>query len=244
MQLSKLRGTALALLLVACGDDSGGNDETTTDAAATETPKSDSGLDSGHAAGSDTGVAILKDSSVADTGTKPVTDSGTPAATDGGGAVADTGTPTTVADAATPDAGGNTTPDAGSTTPDAGPTTTEESFAALYSSIFRQTCATPTCHGSPTHTSGLRMDSTAAMHASLLKMVGADQSGSPGSPCSKMTTLPRVTPGDPSKSWLMVMIKPTPPCGMQMPPPADGPKLSDAQQKRISNWIAQGAKNN
>ena len=226
MQLSRLCSTALVLVLVACGDDSGGGDgETSGDAAVTENPKSDGGLDSGNAAPADTGVTIRNDSSVADTGTKPPTDSGTPTPTDGGGTVADTGTPTTA-------------PDAGPTS-DAG--ATGESFAALYASIFMPKCLS--CHNG-THTSGLHMDSVGSMHTSLLKATGADQTGSPGSPCATKTTNPRVTPGDPSKSWLLVMIAPSPPCGKQMPPPDDGPKLSDAEQKRIRDWIAQGAKNN
>lgn len=231
MQLSRLRSTALVLLLVACGDDSGGGGgETANDGSVTETPKSDGGLDSGNAAAADTGVTIRNDSSVADTGTKPPTDSGTPTPTDAGGPVADTGTPTTP-------------PDAGGTTPDAGQPATGESFAALYASIFMPKCATAPCHGSGTHTSGLFMNSLNAAHTALLKQTGSNQSGSPGSPCATMTTNPRVTPGDTSKSWLLVMIAPGPPCGKQMPPdPAQ--KLSGAEQKRISDWIAQGAKNN
>jgi hypothetical protein len=227
MQLSTLRSTALALLLVACGDDSGGGGETTNDAAVSETPKSDGGLDSGNAAVTDTGVTIRNDSSVPDTGTKPATDSGTPTETDGGGTVADTGTSTTPTDA-------------GSTPTDAGPAATGESFAALYADIFSPRCKS--CH-TATHTSGLFMDSIASMYPALLKATGSNQSGSPGSPCATMTTNPRVAPGDPSKSWILVMLAPPPHCGKQMPPdPAE--KLSAAEQKRISDWIAQGAKNN
>lgn len=229
MQLSRLCSTALVLLLVACGDDSGGGgDGTTNDGSVTETPKSDGGLDSGNAAPADTGVTIRNDSSVADTGTKPATDSATPTPTDAGGTVADTGTPTTPSDAG------------GTTTPDAGQPATGESFAALYASIFMPKCRS--CHNA-THTSGLFMDSASSTYTALLKMTGANQSGSPGSPCAAMTTNPRVTPGDPSKSWLLVMIAPNPPCGMQMPPGA-AQKLSADEQKRVSDWIAQGAKNN
>jgi len=228
MQLSRLCSTALVLLLVACGDDSGGGDgETTNDASVTEAPKSDGGLDSGNAAAADTGVTIRNDSSVADSGTKPATDSGTPTPTDAGGTVADTGTP-------------STPPDAGGTTPDAGQPATGESFAALYASIFMPKCATPTCHGSGTHRSGLFLSTVGAGYTSLLKAAGADESGA-GSAC-KDQPKKRVTPGSPQQSLLVDMIGPPPHCGIQMPP--NGPYLSAAEQKRISDWIAQGAKNN
>ena len=207
MQLSWLRSTALVLVLTACGEDGGGDDgKTQDDAAVTATPKADAGSNAGSSPGSDAGVAILKDSSVPDTGTKP------PVADSGPGAVADAGAAAMRAAARAPmralrtraarrrrrDAGGATPVDAGGGTP------VEESFAALYASIFMPKCATAPCHLSATHTSGLHMDSLNSMHASLLKAVGTDQNGSPGSPCSTMTTNPRVAPGDPAKSWLLV----------------------------------------
>jgi hypothetical protein len=238
MQLSWLRSSALALLLVACGDDSGGGDgETQDDASVTETPKGDSGIDSGRPVGSDGAVTDLKDSSAADTGTKPpVADSGTTVPGSDSGVVADAGVTT--------DAGGATTPDAGAATPDAGSTATGESFAKLYSDIFSKKCTT-TCH-TATATSGLRMDSAASMYTSLGKPTGTDMMGSPGSVCAaKMPAVPpRLTPGDPSKSLIYLMVTTQFPCGKQMPPPDNGPKLSDAEQGRIRDWVAQGAKNN
>jgi len=251
MQLSWLRSTALVLLITACGEDGGGDDgKTQEDAAASGTPKADggsnagsiSGSDAGSSSGSDAGVAIRNDSSVPDTGTKPPAGDSGPGAVADAGAVSDAGGSTST-DAGATDAGGPTTPvDAGGTTPvDAGGgTPTEESFAALYASIFMPKCASAPCHGSTTHRSGLFLNTAAAAHTSLLKAAGADESGD-GSVCKEQPKK-RVTPGAPEQSLLVDMIAPPPHCGVQMPP--SGEKLSAAEQKRISDWIAQGAKNN
>jgi len=226
MQLSWLRSAALVLLVAACGDDSGGDDGLTKDDAAVT--GTDGGTESGSSSGTDTGVPSPKDSGVADTGSKPpVGDSGpapVPDAGDAGGS--------TVTDAGATD-GGGTTPDAGGAT--------GESFAALYASIFMPKCATASCHGSTTHRSGLFMNTAGAAYTSLLKAVGADESGD-GSACQEQPKQTRVTPGSPQQSLLVDMIAPSPPCGVQMPP--TGEKLSTAQRMRISDWIAQGAKNN
>ncbi|HET8932780.1 MAG TPA: hypothetical protein VFN67_05035, partial [Polyangiales bacterium] len=69
------------------------------------------------------------------------------------------------------------------------------------------------------------------LHAS---MVGVAASGEG---CKDLTVMPRVQPGDPERSLLMIKLLPGPPCGKIMPP-AEVQALSAAELDTVRTWIA------
>jgi hypothetical protein len=116
-----------------------------------------------------------------------------------------------------------------------------ESFAAIYSSILMNTtynCTGPVCHGRTeamaASVGNLSLSSAAVAYTQLVKKV------SDGSACAGKT---RVVPGDPSGSLFVQKLRGTTTmCGGSMPVNAD--ELTDAELKRITDWISGGACNN
>lgn len=93
---------------------------------------------------------------------------------------------------------------------------TEKVLPVLQANCYR-------CHGGTNHRGGLNMDTREA----LLK------GGHHG---------PAVVPGDPSKSWMVTLIRHEGPADDPMNmPPAPKPKLSDADIAVVENWIKAGA---
>lgn len=85
------------------------------------------------------------------------------------------------------------------------------------------------------HESNLDMSSKALAYANLVDAASA------GSKCGD-AGLTRVVPGQPSQSLMFLKVKPTPPCGDQMPAFGTG-FLTQAEIDRIQAWIARGAPN-
>jgi hypothetical protein len=106
-----------------------------------------------------------------------------------------------------------------------------ESFAAIYESILKNTtynCAGPLCHGRETAMAmpvgNLSLSSADVAYMQLVKV------DSTGMACSGM---PRVVPGDPEGTTT---------CGGVMPVGAD--EISEADLKRVTDWISGGACDN
>ena len=90
--------------------------------------------------------------------------------------------------------------------------------------IFTRSCALSGCHGGAAPTFGLDLTAGKAI-ASLVDV-----------PSLQNAALIRLVPGDPASSLLVAKLKPSPPVGTPMPPPAGG--LSDADIKTIEDWVS------
>jgi hypothetical protein len=118
--------------------------------------------------------------------------------------------------------------------------------------FFSVTCAFGGCHDGLTRKNGLYLGpnfndgaADATTRGEVLQSLLA--------PATTTADLPRVTPGDPSRSFLMLKVQgcqnrlglacnsalPDEPCGAQMP--ALSPPLTAEKRSLLARWIAQGA---
>jgi hypothetical protein len=102
-------------------------------------------------------------------------------------------------------------------------------LAEIQQSIFTPTCALPTCHDAATHFEDLNL--TDGVSASQLVGVPAVEA-----------TMPRVDPGHPENSFLLVKVQGKPPTGQGEQMPLTGGPLTADQIELVRNWILQGAK--
>ena len=107
------------------------------------------------------------------------------------------------------------------------------SFSANVAPIFDKRCAAGGCHSIATHQAGLTLDPSVAYES----LVGVSSSLQP--------SLKRVTPFEPSQSWLVTMISADDAArqGISRMPLATYP-LTDNQIATIVRWIEQGALRN
>jgi hypothetical protein len=98
----------------------------------------------------------------------------------------------------------------------------------IFAIFERAACRSAFCHGAGT--GELDFSTPEQLHAS---MVGVRASGEG----CKDLPLPRVQPGDPEHSLLMIKLRPGPPCGKIMPPAALQ-ALTPADIQAVSDWIA------
>jgi hypothetical protein len=92
--------------------------------------------------------------------------------------------------------------------------------------IFSEGCAFAGCHTGAGAAAGLRLDAGYVFES----LVGAPSEQSP---------LARVEPGDPSRSYVVEKLGPSPSVGARMP--LGRPAFDDATIAMISDWIARGA---
>jgi hypothetical protein len=92
----------------------------------------------------------------------------------------------------------------------------------------RAACRSAFCHGAGT--GELDFNTPEALHASLVGVPAV------GDGC-KDSALPRVQPGDPEHSLLLIKLRPGPPCGKIMPPAAIQ-ALTEADIQQVADWIA------
>lgn len=104
-----------------------------------------------------------------------------------------------------------------------------EGVEAVFEIFERAACRTAFCHGAGT--GELDFTTPEQLHASMLGVAAS------GEGCKELTTMPRVQPGDPERSLLMIKLLPGPPCGKIMPPAALQ-ALSDADLDVVRRWIA------
>lgn len=116
------------------------------------------------------------------------------------------------------------------------------SFSTDVMPVFGQSCAFSTCHGSnvgPANGVFLGRDA-AKVHAAIVNI-----------PAGELPSMPFVTPGDPSKSYLMRKMDGSQ-CALdaqctggscQDSMPKSSTKLEVATRDIVRRWIAQGAKN-
>lgn len=112
-------------------------------------------------------------------------------------------------------------------------TTKCEGVEQVFAIFERAACRTAFCHGAGT--GKLDFTTPQQLHDSL---VGVPASGEG---CKDLTTMPRVQPGAPERSLLMIKLLPGPPCGKIMPP-AEVQALSMQDLEQVRSWIA-GCKN-
>ena len=107
------------------------------------------------------------------------------------------------------------------------------SFSANVAPIFEKRCAVGGCHTFATHQAGLTLDATRAYNSLV------------GVPSSLRPSLVRVTPGQPSESWLVTMIGADDAARQNFSrmPLATQP-LTSNQIGTIVRWIEQGALRN
>jgi predicted CxxxxCH...CXXCH cytochrome family protein len=101
-------------------------------------------------------------------------------------------------------------------------------FTRVQNEIFTPTCGTIACH------------STIAQQEQLVLSTNA-WANTVNVPSVEMPSLKRVTPGDPSNSYLYRKITGSGITGDRMPQSL--PPLSDAQIKLVRDWIRRGAPN-
>lgn len=102
-------------------------------------------------------------------------------------------------------------------------------FTRVQNEIFTPTCTAIGCHDAIGRQSGLLLTSGSA-YPSIVNV-----------PSVEMAQLARVTPGDPSNSYLYRKVTGTGITGDRMP--LNGPPLSDSQLALIRDWIRRGAPN-
>lgn len=103
-------------------------------------------------------------------------------------------------------------------------------FSRIQSEIFTPNCVKADCHDAATAQNGLILQAG----QSYALLVGHPSTGS---------DLPRVTPGDPERSFIIKKLRGDPDIsGVRMP--FDGPPyLTPAQIEGIAGWIREGARN-
>lgn len=95
-----------------------------------------------------------------------------------------------------------------------------EYYTAKVKPILDSNCGR--CHEGTNHRGGLNMDTRAAM------LTGGHHG-------------PAIVPGDPSKSWMVKLIRHEGPADDPMNMPPKGDKLSDADIATVEMWIRAGA---
>lgn len=105
-------------------------------------------------------------------------------------------------------------------------------FSQIQQEIFTPNCAKSGCHNAATAMEGLVLE-TGRSYDLLV-----------GRPASQRSTLARVQPGDPERSYLILKLRGDPTiAGARMP--FDGPPyLTSEQIEGIAAWIRAGAPNN
>lgn len=114
------------------------------------------------------------------------------------------------------------------------PTPTTPTFAPTFTAVYNEILLAQGCTQSSCHT-GTSLDNIADMataHANLLAATAH------GPLCTGGQKL--VVAGDPDGSLLVQKLRPSPPCGTQMPPSST---LMPEEIDQIAEWIRQGAKN-
>jgi cytochrome c len=113
------------------------------------------------------------------------------------------------------------------------PGATAFTFSQIQTQIFTPICAKSGCHAAST-----------GGQAGLVLDAGQSYSNLVGRPSTENSTLNRVEPGAPERSYMILKLRGDPSItGERMP--FDGPPyLSDEQIARIAAWIRQGAPNN
>ncbi len=118
------------------------------------------------------------------------------------------------------------------TTGDTGDTAAAQadSFAAIQEELFVPFCGSVGCHGAASAAGGLVLEGADAYENLVMAPCTNDDAGAMG--------LYRVTPGDPSASFLFLKI--TDPMGLGDPMPPWN-LLPQGDQARIERWILDGA---
>lgn len=102
-------------------------------------------------------------------------------------------------------------------------------FTRVQAEVFTPTCTTIACHDPIGKQSGLVLTAGNA-YANIVNQ-----------PSVEMPSVPRVTPGDPTNSYLYRKITGAGITGERMP--LSQPPLSDAQIRLVRDWIRRGAPN-
>jgi len=104
-------------------------------------------------------------------------------------------------------------------------------FAQIQGQIFTPVCAKAGCHAAGSSPSGLVLEA------------GQSYGNLVGRPAAENSTLDRVSPGNPDRSYLILKLRGDPSItGERMP--LGGPYLSAEQIEGIAAWIRAGAPNN
>jgi hypothetical protein len=99
---------------------------------------------------------------------------------------------------------------------------------AIFDIFERAACRSAFCHGAGT--GELDFSTPEQLHASLIGVRAS------GDGCKELS-LPRVQPGDPEHSLLLIKLRPGPPCGKIMPPAAIS-ALSPEEIQQVEDWIS------
>ncbi|HXQ22955.1 MAG TPA: hypothetical protein VN812_14855, partial [Candidatus Acidoferrales bacterium] len=108
------------------------------------------------------------------------------------------------------------------------PTPVPATLQMIQDTIFTPRCAIGTCHDAASATENLNLSAGAAF-GQLINV-----------PSAENPAMPRVDPGNPSNSFLLVKVQGPPP-GEGSLMPLTGAPLSPDQIQLIRNWILQGA---
>ena len=104
-------------------------------------------------------------------------------------------------------------------------------FSQIQSQIFTPVCAKAGCHAAGSSPSGLVLEA------------GQSYGNLVGHPAAENSTLDRVSPGNPDRSYIILKLRGDPSItGERMP--LGGPYLSTEQIEGIAAWIRAGAPNN
>ena len=112
--------------------------------------------------------------------------------------------------------------------PPVAPTARCNGVEKVFAIFERAACRSAFCHGAGT--GELDFTTPEQLHASMVGVTAV------GEGC-KDVPLPRVQPGDPRHSLLLLKLEPGPPCGKIMPPAALQ-ALTPADIQAVSDWIA------
>lgn len=97
----------------------------------------------------------------------------------------------------------------------------------LYACVIETGCAIPSCHGSRVASQGLELGS---LESTCRGLIDAD---------ARQSDLPRVSPFNPSESWLMHKLEGT--SGASRMPPSTSGALPEAVIAAFRTWIEAGA---
>jgi len=125
------------------------------------------------------------------------------------------------------------------------------SFTSEVMPLFSVSCAFSGCHDGLTRSAGLYLGPSVIEDAAA-PSIPARVFASVTSPATTTPDMPRVTPGDPSHSFLWLKIEacqnrmglacsdaPASPCGQRMP--ALSPELPAERRRLLGRWIVRGA---
>jgi hypothetical protein len=116
------------------------------------------------------------------------------------------------------------------TEPPAGPEGAPFTFSQIQINIFTPVCAKAGCHDAATAQNGLVL----AVGQSYGLLVNHESLGS---------ALPRVTPGDPERSYIIKKLRGDPDISGDRMPQDGPPYLTPEQIAGIAGWIREGARN-